>query len=401
MTALDVLIIGGSISGSFTAYLLGKRGCNVTILEQHCGPKPKPCGEGLSILGKRYLETSGLWQNSIAAYARPFYGFGISFDGSKPLPLFSHAPIGYAIERKIIDRAVWNAALSIPTVSVVRGKAMTVTRSVDHWKVTTRAGDFYSKHVVLACGASGRRLIAEKPSPSDRIAALRYGIVIRARGVWRDRAPEHIMIENSRSSQLIITPLSNDRVNISILVTKTRGANATNSKRNLSTAALDFATRMGMRDIVIEESCATSLVGSSVAGEIENDLYLTGDTAEVMDPIGGMGMSHALISASLTASSIIRSLKQPRRRAINLKRYNLQRKSCTMLLRFATGFSYRLNVRRNTLLRRVALLSPTLYTRGLSVIENLVPVVGLAAQPGPAQIGTAIPTLQYQRGFKL
>ena len=127
----EIVVVGGSVSGSFLAYLLGRTGKRVVVCEQAGFPRKKACGEGLSSIGHKYLVQAGLWSGALDSAATPFYGYNIISHAFGKLSLGSSKgpnPIGYSISRDFIDDFLLRTASELPDVELISQKVVEIMR---------------------------------------------------------------------------------------------------------------------------------------------------------------------------------------------------------------------------------------------------------------------------------
>jgi 2-polyprenyl-6-methoxyphenol hydroxylase-like FAD-dependent oxidoreductase len=131
--------------------------------------------------------------------------------------------------------------------------------------------------------------------------STRYGFVFWVQGVWDAEAPAHILIKQFSEFQVILTPLANGQLNISVMV----NADASVKKSAIRASAFSFAEASGFTISGIVDQCGAAQISSYQAGSSSRkDVFMIGDAAERFDPIGGMGMTHSLLSASLLPSQM-------------------------------------------------------------------------------------------------
>lgn len=375
MNIADVTIIGAGISGSFTAFLLGREQRHVQIIDPSFSEDRKSCGEGLSFVGQRYLEYAGIW-GKILDYSQAFYGFKIRFADNSGLVLPGNSPMGYGVPRNALDNFLLESIATLPTIKIRKETALKFKRHGDLWQVITEQCSYYSKHLVIGSGRAYQKLLGPSGIDNTANSSLRYGLTVRCTGQWKSGCSPYVVIDNTAGVQTVLTPLQSNRVNISMLVNR-KGERK--DKQTLLQNVFRIAELVGFENFEIEDCVGASGLGSAISPVI-NDAYLVGDAAERFDPIGGMGLSHALISGSLAAEQINSSLSDKLPQQVCWSRYVRRRKICAIPLRLATGFSHALNVAQNPLLKLLVRAFPKISLAILKAIERLVPVVGLCAK---------------------
>lgn len=373
----EIVIIGASIAGSFLGYLLKLNGFKYTILDGSPPPREKACGEGLSTIGKRYLEASGLWDGYLEKDAFSYLSYDITFEDKSHTELSSAKTIGYSIQRSIIDSTLCKAA-GCDFEHKSSEKVTSISKANDRWTVKTANTEYNAKYVVLACGKPGRSLI-ESGILQNRTTKARYGLSFRCDGKWNNLPPKKVFIKNTGPYQILLTPLSDTKINLSILVSRNNGTDLKEGKDVLVEESIEFAKGLGFSISNYEECRGSSDISSSKCLASPENLYLIGDSAEIFDAIGGMGMSHALFSASLAAEHIMQSIDAPERAAKFHQKYINRREFYSKIFRLLTSLSFKMNAQKNPVLRKLALYFPSISRFLNSSLANLFPIVGAAS----------------------
>jgi flavin-dependent dehydrogenase len=364
----DITVIGGSVAGSLTALLLGKRGFSVALFEPHPFPRRKACGEGLSLLGMRYLQTYGIWNNTLADIAYPFYNYDIYTTNGKRITLSnaSHKePEGFGISRLILDLHLLRTATSLPSVDFFPLRVEEIKKSGDQFTIYSPELALSSRQVVVASGMPGRNLTNTNTTGKK---GKRFGFAAWFGGVW-SRRPRGVTIFHRPEGCFLITPLGDANVNISLFL----HCDAGKKKAHLLTLCKEVASLAGFQCLELLDQHGVPSVDASKAALPACPLYLVGDTQERLDPIGGMGMTHALFTADRAANRIISVLHGLETTNQGVQTYTDEIEHGAKLLRAITSLSHRLNVIRCPLSIVGSQLFPSVATTGLSLIKNLFP----------------------------
>jgi 2-polyprenyl-6-methoxyphenol hydroxylase-like FAD-dependent oxidoreductase len=365
----DVAIIGASLAGSFSAYLLGKIGYKVILIDPFARNKTKACGEGLSVIGQKYLERTGLWSGSMRKTSHSFFGYDIFFKDGKKASLQSGRPLGHALRRKDIQNKVFLAACNCPNVTYLQEKAFNNKRTKNgNWQIGTKLyGILTSSHLIVASGNGG-----------EIGKTKRYGITYRVKGLWLCQAATRVSIKQNNGYQIILTPLTENCTNICVLIDSEKAEPENMNKNELKKAAVNFSMQCGFSALDFEEIVGASSLASCKRQEIIKGAYFVGDAIEIFDPIGGMGMSHALFSASIASKSIARSIAEVSSGDKYWRKYLKQRNRWSVILRIKTRLAYILNAGNSKILKRVVMWFPRISMFIFGALEEFFPVLGLA-----------------------
>ena len=300
----DVIIIGASLAGCAAAIELGRSGRSVLLLDKATFPRRKPCGEGLSSRGRAELLRLGIGEREVREIGLELRGYRVDRNGSTIELVDSSGLVGIA--RENLDDLVLRRAISYQSVCFQGGISVRgVHLEKGCFRVESNGGELSSRFVILADGSnskSARSLGLAVPE----LNRPRYGTSSAWR-VTRGSLPSFVTVAFVDGGELYVTPLLNGRCNVSVLGTKQLVQRASRSdetramlKRVSSMADLEF-------DIIGDPLGAGPVNIGYRASEIDGAL-LVGDACETLDPCGGFGMTHALISGRIAAECLHRAL---------------------------------------------------------------------------------------------
>lgn len=337
---VDIVVIGASLAGSVTTRLLGQN-YRVAWLDPQKFPRVKACGEGLSALGISYLKYLNLWGKDLEQSARPFSGYRISFaNGNEDIELKSKEPEGFGISRELIDSRIHEQALQSRLVDRVYESVTSITAQGSNYLVESEHTRILSRYVVLASGGAGTVKLLNKSCTQSKGAGIsRSGIAFWGNGQWKRPVPDQVIIKNCCGNQYIVTPLSVSKINISILL----GNGSKISAKEHISLAREFCISEGFEPVELSKIYGAAVYGGSRDYD-SSSIFLVGDAAEQFDPVGGMGMTHAIYSAVLAAKCIHQGYKFGSNYARLKNRYVNARNRGALVLRLITALSYGLNV---------------------------------------------------------
>ena len=365
----DIVVIGASLSGALSAYLLARAGLQVLIIDPQSFPRQKACGEGLSEIGRSYLEATGLWNQELELNSHAFCGYDICLQNEKQLSIVSTdgQAQGYGISRVMLDSFVFETAVKLKNVSVVCDRAQSINYSKDACTIKTSSHGFVrAEEVVIACGAGHSSLMPELRY--SQVRQQRYGLALWCQGNWQNGLASTVCINHQPEGQYIVTPLSDSSINLSVLLSRASTNNM--SSKSIKEKACAIAEQRGFSVLSASNTRGANEIHSTRLKDSDCKAYIVGDAVERLDPIGGMGMTHAFYSAILAAYSILdRNSDSVSRRA----KYYTLRDCGTKPLRMLTSLSYGLNVSNLRWSQSFVAMSPTLAQRAMSLIKDRMP----------------------------
>jgi len=302
----EVGIIGASLAGSATALALSRRrpSSSIILIDSQQFPREKPCGEGLSNHGVGLLRALGI--DPTALPHQPLDGYRIcsgrqySTVGGSAGSLAQRGAAGIAVRRTLLDEVLLARAAQQPGVQTMLGTAIRkCVQHSDHCELILSDGRrVICKSVV---DASGARRVA---SSTSRGASLKH----RYASNQHFSVPVHSSIRDvtiivERGFELFITPVDEDSINVALLAGKSEFAKLCRPegrRRIHSLIERHFDTTL----VPQGEPLNTGPVGNWRRNAAEGRVFFVGDACEQLDPIGGMGMTHALRSGTLAADAL-------------------------------------------------------------------------------------------------
>ncbi len=277
----DVAIIGSSLAGSAAALEAQRAGLSVMIIDKASFPRSKACGEGLTPRGVRELVALGLRSNQLEGALFPIHTIEIRGAKNPCIVTDRSNPFLFGVRRHVLDNILRSAAL--PGVTVIEDRITEVLPHSDALTLLGSSGRYQARSVIVACG--GNHSFAKKV-----VSLNRYGASVEAIG----DIPESIglRIERQPKGELYVTRVGVDRINIAFL----------GDKESLKQHIASFHHTVLPR---LEKECGAGLtMDSEIIGagpfpsryfhQRDIPIILAGDSLEAFDPLGGLGMTHAL-----------------------------------------------------------------------------------------------------------
>lgn len=304
MKTVEVAIVGASLTGSALAYSLGNKEIEVCLIDKSDFPRRKACGEGLSSIGESYLRKLNLsWifdQNltHTVPYV-PLNGYGINIWNTRiQLPVFGKSKgIAKGLERNSFDFAVFSAAAKLKSVTSILNQRV---HQIDPETGVIKGDGIHikAKHIILAAGPN--HPLKENNLPDSN--SNRFGLSLHCQSATPHQLST-VEIYTFRGFQLFVTPVSHSRLNISALGSQAAIKNLAKEDMNPAISHVAKALRLNLQP-------CTPLMGAGPFGAKAKSrrigrVILAGDSHQSLDPVGGMGMTQALITAFHLGNTLI------------------------------------------------------------------------------------------------
>lgn len=331
----DVAIIGGSIAGASTALRCAEAGLRVLLLDKSSFPRHKACGEGLSYRGRRLLDELPLEYSFDQLPHAPLFGYEISRGASThALPTkIQRLPELYGVSRFHLDNLLFVSARKHPTITVyAECRVNHIEIRNDLLEFCTSEGTFHSRYAVLADGAKSPSAKILQPNLTPATHRTRFGYSRSYRGQFA-RPMDRVGLLITDTYQVYCTPTGETNLSICILADVSQ-TDILSSQSKREKAVQQAIARCGF---VAEELVFKQGIGPVDCirrpAYLHERVLLVGDACEQLDPVGGMGMTHALISSKLAAEALSAVLSEGKAAKIAFNNYALQRERETRLLR--------------------------------------------------------------------
>lgn len=330
----DVVIIGASLAGSTAATILGRSGLSVALIDKATFPRRKPCGEGMSGAGLKILERQGLWPAPILYHK--YRGYTLVSQGSART-IAPRRGGGITVRREDLDHHIQKTASHLASVHTLLGCEVTAIK--DGIVHTSTAGRISGKFLFIADG-SNSPAAHMLDLPSMCTATPRMGASAIFRGAYLEESEfVHILIE--KQYEIYCAPLPEGRLNLSVLAPYGSKVNLRQILLNPQVQAETFS-RMRFVGQLEAPPLGRAPLGNIRRMSTSSELFLLGDAAEEFDPIGGMGMTHALRSAELAAAAVLSVTRGESTVTTAAVRYGIGRERAARRLRSFTNLSYRI-----------------------------------------------------------
>ncbi len=311
MKLFDVAIIGASISGASLGACLGAEAVEVALIDKDRFPRRKACGEGLSNIGVEALQRMGLHAEDAIDSGVPYYHYRVDV-GDKGFPFGSgrtRTLKGVGVERFNLDTQLVDQACSLPSVTpFFESKISGFNTSSEGYTVQFADGQkIESKFLVLADGANSFSS-SSLGIPKIRKDPPLWGISFVLDGTFL-QVPGEVVVLLKDGFEINCTPVSETKLNVTFLTSREKVKSLQDEglqKRLLAEAA----AKCQFLGAPVEVSLNVGPVNATRRPYYRDSVLLLGDTAETLDPIAGMGMTHGILMAEIAADSLLSVLRR-------------------------------------------------------------------------------------------
>ena len=297
----DVIIIGGGLAGLSAAIHLRKHAFKVLLIEKSEYPKHKVCGEYISNEVLPYLRFLGL--DVFTLGAKNITKFQVSSAKSKLIT--ADLPLGgFGISRFTLDHAMYRKAIN-DGVFFLEDTVTEVKFSNDQFSVETKTHDsFFSKIVI---GAYGKRTNLDIKLNRDFIKNKSPYLAVKTH-VKGDFPEDVVALHNFEGGYCGVSKVEDDRINL-CYITNFEAFKHYKDIDEFQEKVL-FKNRH-LKSIfenstpIFEAPLTISQISFDRKSPIEQHVFMCGDSAGMIHPLCGNGMSMAIRSAQIASELII------------------------------------------------------------------------------------------------
>lgn len=305
----DVAIIGGGLAGLAASIRLSKAGHSVLVFEKEKYPFHKVCGEYVSLESWDFLNELGLNLNernlpriNILLLTSPN---GKAF--TAPLPLGGFGISRYQLDNLLADIARQNG------VTVCEATKVDEVAFRESFLLSFSSGTIKAK---ICCAAYGKRSNLDIKWKRDFLKSADkrldnyVGIKYHVKTDWEENV---IGLHNFKNGYCGISKIEDDRYCLCYMTKAQNLKNCSNDIRQLEERIL--YQNPHLKKIFLNSEVCTSFpvtisqINFNAKTQVEDHLLMLGDSAGMITPLCGNGMSIALHSAKISSVLINDFLK--------------------------------------------------------------------------------------------
>ena len=297
----NVLIVGGGLAGLVNAIHLSKSNKKVLLIEKNEYPKHKVCGEYISNEVLPYLQSLDV--DPFKLGAQKINRFLLSTPKSKTIE--ADLPLGgFGISRYTLDSALAKKAQE-NGVKILQDTVIDIQFNNDEFKVTTKNNQNFTSSIVI--GAYGKR--AALDAKMDRGFMKKKSPFLAVKTHVKGNFPyDLVALHNFEGGYCGVSKVENDKINVCYIA----DFEIFKKYKDID----EFQEEVLFKNTFLKEVFESTtpqfespLTISQISFEkkkpVENHILMCGDTAGMIHPLCGNGMSMAIRSAQLASNLII------------------------------------------------------------------------------------------------
>jgi flavin-dependent dehydrogenase len=298
---VDVLIIGGGLAGLVSAIHLSKHNIQVLLIEKNNYPKHKVCGEYISNEVLPYLEFLEI--NPFNLGAQKINKFLLSTPKNRTIKAV--LPLGgFGISRYTLDSALANKAKE-QGVIIVQDSVTDIQFINDEFIVFTKNNGLYNANIVI--GAYGKRSTLDIKFKRDFIQKKAPFLAVKMH-VKGEFPNDLVALHNFEGGYCGVSKVENGSINLCYIADfetfkKYKDIDDFQEKVVFKNTFLKSVFKSSSP--VFEVPLTISQVSFASKNPVEQHILMCGDTAGMIHPLCGNGMSMAIRSAQIASQLII------------------------------------------------------------------------------------------------
>ena len=332
-STFDIIIVGGGLAGLSSAIHLSKANLSVLVIEKNSYPKHKVCGEYISNEVLPYFKFLDI--DVFELGAKKIDKFQLSTTKSRLLS--TTLPLGgFGISRFCLDNALANKAVHVGS-EILQDSVVDVQFSNDMFSVKTKSTKQFKAKIVI--GAYGKRSNLDIKLKRQFIKRKSPYLAVKTH-VKGDFPDDVVALHNFEGGYCGVSRVENDTINLCYIT-------------NLDTFKMykdidEFQQKVIYKNTflknvfsntkpVFEEPLTISQISFDNKKPIENHILMCGDTAALIHPLCGNGMSMAIRSAQIASTLIINFFNSDDPDRETLEKSYLREWNTAFKLRLKTG----------------------------------------------------------------
>ncbi|WP_107037187.1 NAD(P)/FAD-dependent oxidoreductase [Brumimicrobium mesophilum] len=298
----DTIIVGGGLAGLTSAVHLSKQGLSVLLIEKNEYPKHKVCGEYISNEVLPYLNALGF--NPFDFGAKNIVNFSLSTNKSKSvsakLPLGGFGISRYCIDWELAKLAQQNGA------KISHEKVNDIQFENDLFTVHTNSNLQFTSELVI--GSFGKRSNLDIKMERQFIQKKTPFLGIKAH--YKGDFPENaVRLHNFKGGYCGISKVETDLINVCYIAdykSFKKHKNIDDFQKKVLSKNKYLKEVFNNYEMNFDNPLTISQVSFSSKQPVENHIIMCGDSAGMIHPLAGNGMSMAIRAAQMASLKILK-----------------------------------------------------------------------------------------------
>ncbi|MCL7762071.1 NAD(P)/FAD-dependent oxidoreductase [Polaribacter sp. Z014] len=301
----DVIIIGGGLAGLCNAIHLSKFNKKVLLIEKNEYPKHKVCGEYISNEVLPYLDFLEINPFDFGAVKIENFQLSTTKNNliSAKLPLGGFGISRYQLDLILSEKAIKNG------VTILKDSVINVDFKNDIFSVETKENNTFTSKITI--GAFGKRSLLDVKMEREFIKKKSpyLGVKIHVKGSFKE---DLVALHNFKGGYCGVSKVENDAINLCYITNYA----SFKKYKNID----DFQEQVVFKNqflkeifnnsqAIFEKPLTISQISFETKKPVENHILMCGDSAGMIHPLCGNGMSMAIQSAQIASKLILNYLK--------------------------------------------------------------------------------------------
>ncbi len=297
----EVIIVGGGLAGLSTAIHLSKFGLSILVIEKNSYPKHKVCGEYISNEVLPYLEYLDIYPFKLGA--KKIDRFLLST--SKSNTIETKLPLGgFGISRYALDQALAFKAMDCG-VEILEDSVLDIQFDNEIFIVETKMNSDFTSKIVI--GAYGKRSSIDMKLDRNFIKKESPFLAVKTH-IKGDFPEDLVALHNFKGGYCGLSKVEDDTVNVCYIT----DFNSFKKYKDIEDFQENVLYKNPNLKAIFEKGISVfpkpltiSQISFADKNPVEHHILMCGDTAGMIHPLCGNGMSMAIRSAQLVSHLII------------------------------------------------------------------------------------------------
>lgn len=298
----NVIIVGGGLAGLTSALHLSKKGLSVLLIEKNEYPQHKVCGEYISNEVLPYLKALDF--NPFDYGAKNITDFTLSTQGGKSISTKLGSG-GFGISRYCIDWELSKKAKECGA-QILHENVIDIQFSDDQFKVFTNDNKQYNSELVI--GSFGKR--SNLDVKMNRAFIQKASPFLGVKAHYKGDFPEDAVgLHNFKGGYCGVSKVETNNINICYIAdykSFKKYKNIDDYQKMVLSKNKYLKEVFEKYELVFEKPITISQVSFSAKRPVENHILMCGDSAGMIHPLAGNGMSMAIRGAQMACQQILK-----------------------------------------------------------------------------------------------